>query len=159
MRFHSSSENLIPSWCSTVRRSSAWDGFSCCVVRISISRQQTRQALWSEPLQGVQKSAIASAKRSLRPLPSFLCREVHESPPFYPLNYLNSDNSDCRVSIADYEQRERAACPYLRYTGDYTAIQFLVQRQYAICRELFERAIATAFAHFTRHIRRFDQRV
>src|SRR6476646_3266715 len=44
-------------------------------------------------------------------------------------------------------------------TGNYTAIQRLVLRQDAICRELFERAIATAFTQCARQIRRCDQRI
>src|SRR3954454_15498636 len=40
-----------------------------------------------------------------------------------------------------------------------TAIQRLVLRQDPISRELFKRAIATAFTQFACEIRRFDQRV
>ena len=50
----------------------------------------------------------------------------------------------------------RAMC---RDARNYTAIQRLILRQDAICRELFERAIATAFTQFARQIRRFDQRI
>ena len=76
---------------------------------------------------------------------------------FYPLNYGNSDNSDFRFSAADCKQPTTVVCAeiastgydsVLNGTGNYTMVQRLVSRQDAICRELFERAIATAFAHF-----------
>jgi len=56
---------------------------------------------------------------------------------------------DCRLAPQD------ASCA----TGNYTAIQRLVLRQDAICREIFERAIATAFARFAREVCRFNQPV
>src|SRR6267143_2140048 len=82
-------------------------------------------------------------------------------PPFYPLNYGNSDICDVRFSIADCKQRTSVVCAeiasVLSYTGNYTAIQRLIPRQDAICRELFERATATAFTQFAGQIPRFDQ--
>jgi len=88
---------------------------------------------------------------------------------FFPLNYGNSDICDLRFSTTDCKQREAAICPpddaavaavrTLAEAGDDTAIQRLIPRQDTICREPFERAIATAFAQFSRQIRRFDQHV
>jgi hypothetical protein len=90
-------------------------------------------------------------------------------PPFYPLNYGNSDNCDCRFSTANCKQRahellgrdcrNETAALVLSYTGSYTAIQRLVLRQDVICREAFERALAAAFTQFARQIGRFDQRI
>src|SRR6266480_2635296 len=48
---------------------------------------------------------------------------------------------------------------YLCEVASYTTIQRFVQRQHAIRREFFERAIATAFTQFARQIRRLDQRI
>jgi hypothetical protein len=47
----------------------------------------------------------------------------------------------------------------VHFVGNYTAIQRLVARKDAICRELFERAISTALTQFSGQIRRFDQRI
>ena len=57
------------------------------------------------------------------------------------------------------ENSQSALRAMSRDARNYTAIQLLVLRQDAICRELFERAIATAFTQFARQIRRFDQRI
>src|SRR5512133_2732418 len=46
-----------------------------------------------------------------------------------------------------------------RDTRNYSAIQLLIPRQDAICRELFARAIATAFTQFARQTRRLDQHI
>jgi hypothetical protein len=69
---------------------------------------------------------------------------------------LDSNKHDFRFLDCGLQTADSAA---LSRTGNYTAIQRLVSRQDAICRELFERAIATAFTQFARKVRRFDQRI
>jgi hypothetical protein len=75
------------------------------------------------------------------------CRFGIRKPLFCPLNYGNSDICDFRFSTADCKQRTSVVCAEIAssYTDNYTAIQRLIQRQDAICREPFERASATAF--------------
>jgi hypothetical protein len=84
-------------------------------------------------------------------------------PSFYPLNYGNNDICNFRFSTADCKQRTSVVCAEIAsvssYTGNYPAIQRLIPRQDAICREVFAGAIATAFTQFARQIRRFDQRI
>ena len=43
--------------------------------------------------------------------------------------------------------------------ADYALVQRFVLRENAICREVFESAMTTAFAELSRKSRRFDQRV
>jgi hypothetical protein len=70
-------------------------------------------------------------------------------PSFYPLNYGNNDICDFRFATADCKQRTSVVCTeiasVLSHSGSYTTIQRLILRQNAICRESFDRAIATAF--------------
>src|SRR5262245_56495841 len=96
------------------------------------------------------------------------CRFGIRKPPFYPLNYGNNGSFDFRFAIADCKQqtdsrnrycRDCATAWMLSRTGNYAAIQRLVLRQDAICRELFERAIATVITQFARQLRRLDQLV
>jgi hypothetical protein len=90
------------------------------------------------------------------------CRFALRKLLFYPLNYGNSDICDFRFSTAIANSHkcclrrdctDGTAASVLSHTGNYPAIQSLVSRQDAICRELFERALATAFTQFARQIR------
>jgi hypothetical protein len=109
------------------------------------------------------RSHVRSApERSALPETRGLARAA-SNPPFYPLNYGNSDICDFRFSPANCKPRTSVVCAEIAlvssYTGNYTAIQRLIQRQDAICREVLERASAAAFTQFVRQIRRFDQRI
>src|SRR3954469_2095345 len=65
--------------------------------------------------------------------------------------------NSCHPVVSSGDCRDGTAASVLSYSGSYTAIQRLVLRQDAICREPFNRTFATAFAQVAREIRRFDQ--